>query len=104
MSETKYDIIRTVSGDYKTTLNKMFRSRKPWKAVNPNHILSFMPGTVEEIKVKAGDAVKQGQPLMVYRAMKMNNVMLSPVAGKVKRINVSVGENLPKDALMIEIG
>lgn len=63
-----------------------------------------MPGTVERIEVKEGQKVKEGDKLMVFRAMKMNNNILSPVSGKVKLINVSPGDNIPKDHLMIEIG
>lgn len=103
MTKEKLDKVCTASGCYETTLNKMYLNRKPWHPVNVNHILSFMPGTVEEFKVKVGDKVKKGDHLMVFRAMKMSNNMLSPVDGKVKAINVKVGENLPKNALMIEL-
>lgn len=104
MSKVKYDILQTRHGEFKTTLNRAFLARKPWKPANPNHILSFMPGTVEELKVKKGDKVKAGEILMVFRAMKMKNNILSPVTGKVKSINVSAGDNIPKDTVMIEIG
>ena len=62
-----------------------------------------MPGTVEELMVKKGDEVNEGDVLMIFRAMKMNNKMLSPVTGKVKAINVKEGENVSKNTLMIEL-
>lgn len=102
MAKKKYDIIGTESGEYKTTLNKMYLTRKPYEPVNPKHILSFMPGTVEKLNVKAGESVKEGDSLMIYRAMKMNNNILAPMKGKIKSINVKEGDNLPKDAIMIE--
>lgn len=103
MTDKKYDIIATSSGEYKTTLNRTYRERKPWQPVNPNEVRSFMPGTVEQIDVKVGDKVKEGQRLMVFRAMKMNNNILSPAAGRVKSITVETGINIPKDHVMIEI-
>lgn len=103
MTKVNYDKVCTASGCYETTLNKMYVNRKPWAPVNINHILSFMPGTVEELKVKVGDKVRKGESLMIFRAMKMSNNILSPIDGKVKAINVKVGENLPKNAVMIEL-
>ena len=62
-----------------------------------------MPGTVSEINVKEGDKVKKGDLLMVFRAMKMNNKILSPIDGVVKKINVEKGQNLPKNHIMVEV-
>lgn len=103
MAEKKFETLQTMHGEYKTTFNRTYRERKPWTPANPKHILSFMPGTVEEFKVKVGSKVAKGSVLMVFRAMKMNNNILSPVDGKVKSINVAVGENIPKDTVMMEI-
>lgn len=99
----KFHVLHTESGDFETTFNKMYESRKPWIPEDPKQILSFMPGTVEEIPVGKGDEVKEGDVLMIFRAMKMNNKMLSPVGGKVKTINVKPGENVPKNTVMIEL-
>lgn len=99
---TVFESVATESGSYKTNLNKMFGMRKPWKKRNPKHVLSFMPGTVEKLYVKVGGRVKEGDRLMVFRAMKMNNNILSPMAGEIKKINVKAGENVPKDVIMIE--
>ncbi|MCC8020163.1 MAG: acetyl-CoA carboxylase biotin carboxyl carrier protein subunit [Rikenellaceae bacterium] len=104
MTEKKYDIVRTVSGEYRTTLNRTYRARKPWQPLDPNQVRSFMPGTVEKIDVKVGQSVKEGQRLLVFRAMKMNNNILSPATGKVKAINVTEGENIAKNHIMVEIG
>lgn len=101
MTKVKYDTLCTESGSYETTLNKMYNNRKPWKPVDIKEILSFMPGTVEEFKVKVGDKVKKGQPLMAFRAMKMSNIILAPIDGKVKALNANVGENLPKNTVMM---
>ncbi len=94
--------IKLQSGVYETTLNKMYRSRKPWVPADPKHLLSFIPGEVIRLDVAAGQKVREGDQLMMYKAMKMENRILSPVDGTIRAIHVNVGENLPKGALMIE--
>ncbi|MCL2561768.1 MAG: biotin/lipoyl-binding protein [Rikenellaceae bacterium] len=98
----EFHMICTESGCYETTLNKMFLSRRPWQPDEGGRILSFMPGTVEEIAVKAGDTVKAGDVLMIFRAMKMNNRILAPADGVVGSVHVQPGENVSKNTVMIE--
>ena len=62
-----------------------------------------MPGTVIEIRVQEGDLVEKGQPLIVLSGMKMEMVVQSPTAGKVKSISVSKDMKLEGDDLVMEI-
>ncbi len=98
-----YVKLKLMSGSYETTINKMFARRHPWHEKNPGLVKAFMPGTVEEIRVKEGDKVKEGDVLIIFRAMKMSNRMLSPVAGTVKKIGATIGENVPKGTELVEI-
>lgn len=98
----KYDILETIDGSYKTTFNRTYKMRKPWKAANPKHILAAMPGMVVEMKVKPGDKVSKGDCLMLFKAMKMNNNVLSPMDGTIKAIDVKLNENMPKGTLLLE--
>jgi pyruvate carboxylase subunit B len=50
-----------------------------------------MPGRVISIKVKEGDSVKVGSPILVLEAMKMQNEIASPIEGKVVEIRTSEG-------------
>lgn len=50
-----------------------------------------MPGRVVSIKVKEGDVVKIGTPILVLEAMKMQNEIVSPVDGEVKEIKTTEG-------------
>jgi biotin carboxyl carrier protein len=84
--------------------NKKYIKQESRICVDAGTVLSFMPGTVGDIKVKVGDKVKTGQLLMIFSAMKMNNKILAPVSGTVNKINVATGDNLPKNSVMIEIG
>ncbi|XP_055878612.1 pyruvate carboxylase, mitochondrial-like isoform X2 [Biomphalaria glabrata] len=62
-----------------------------------------MPGTVVDIKVKEGEQVTKGQPLLVLSAMKMEMVVTAPVTGKVKLISVTKNMKLEGDDLLVEI-
>jgi len=103
MEKIEYDSICTESGSYRTHLNRMYKGRKPWKRPDPKQILSFMPGTVDEVKVKAGDKVCKGDILLIFRAMKMNNKILAPMAGVIKDVHVRMGENIAKEVIMVEL-
>ena len=50
-----------------------------------------LPGNIFAIKVKAGDAVKAGDVLVIIEAMKMENEVCAPSDGVVKQIAVSKG-------------
>lgn len=47
-----------------------------------------MPGTISEIMVKVGDAVKENDEIMILEAMKMENPISAPADGTVKEIKV----------------
>jgi biotin carboxyl carrier protein len=49
-------------------------------------VVAPMPGKVVRILVAAGDEVKQGQGLVVVEAMKMQNEMKSPKAGRIAEV------------------
>ena len=51
-----------------------------------------MPGKVIKILKKAGDEVKEGEGVIVVEAMKMENELKTPKAGKVKEIKVKEGD------------
>lgn len=62
-----------------------------------------MPGTVMEVRVKVGDMVEKGTPLVVLSAMKMEMVVQAPRAGKVKSVEINVGMKLEGDDLLLSL-
>lgn len=69
----------------------------------PKNVMSELPGTVTEIKVKDGDHVKKGDVLLVIEAMKMANDIVSDVDGTVQKIHVAKGQNVNQGDLMVEM-
>jgi biotin carboxyl carrier protein len=53
-----------------------------------------MPGAVFEIKKEPGDAVKEGETVLVLEAMKMEMAIASPADGVVAEILVSKGDQV----------
>lgn len=66
-------------------------------------VLSPMPGTILEIKVQNGQAVKAGDVMFILEAMKMENDIVAPQDGTVKQIVVSKGASVDTDAVLAVI-
>lgn len=56
-----------------------------------NPVKAPLPGTVLEVRVSKGQAVKAGDVLMILEAMKMENEILAPSDGKVSEIVAAKG-------------
>ena len=66
-------------------------------------VTSPLPGTIYDIKVKKGDKVKGGQPLIKLVAMKMENEITAKKAGTVKEIKVKKNDTVNKGDVLIII-
>lgn len=63
-----------------------------------------MPGMVLHILVNEGQQVEKDEALIILEAMKMENVIKSPVQGTVRRIGAIKGAAVEKNAVLIEFG
>lgn len=61
-----------------------------------------MPGLIVDVKVKEGQAVQQGDPLLVLEAMKMENVIKATGSATVKSIKVNAKDKVEKNTVLIE--
>lgn len=108
MLENKIDTTELVdfavtARKYKTLLTKKYKNRKVWVEANPLEIQSFIPGTIIQISIEENQIVKEGEPLLILEAMKMRNRIEMPFTAKIKKINVKIGDRIPKDTIMIEL-
>lgn len=101
--ENTNQIIIVHSAKYQTTYNKKYENRKVWVEPNFNHINSYIPGTIIDILVKEGEVLKKGKSILVLEAMKMHNDIQMPFKGRILKVNVTKGQKIPKNFLMIEI-
>ncbi len=102
MSE-EYKTLIVQGTEYKTLWTKKFENRKKWQTPNPNHIYSFIPGTIIEVCVKEGEKVEEGECLLILEAMKMQNKVVMPFDGVIEKIHLKPGDKIPKNILMIEV-
>jgi biotin carboxyl carrier protein len=66
-------------------------------------ITAPMPGAVVAIRVKPGDVVHAGQPVVVLEAMKMQNELAAQSGGVVSEVLVSVGAAVASGAVLIKL-
>ena len=62
-----------------------------------------MPGTVTKVFVKPGQAVKAGENLIAFEAMKMEQEVKAPQDGTVASVNVEVGKAVVAGDLLVSL-
>ncbi|MFL5575104.1 MAG: biotin/lipoyl-containing protein [Gemmatimonadaceae bacterium] len=72
-------------------------------ATGPAPLVAPMPGLVVRVNVQPGDEVQAGQALVVMEAMKMENELRAPAAGRVRATPVSPGTAVEKGTLLVEL-
>jgi len=72
------------------------------KAEEDGQVGSPLQGRLADVKIKTGDDVKEGQPLFVIEAMKMETTVSAPKAGKVKKVYLEAGDMVEQDDMVVE--
>ena len=60
-----------------------------------------MPGNILKVNVTSGQAVKEGDVLVVLEAMKMENEIMAPRAGTVAQVVASKGSSVDTGATLV---
>ena len=76
----------------------------PAAPVAGDAVTAPMPGNILKVNVTAGQAVKEGDVLVVLEAMKMENEILAPKACTVKQVLVSKGSTVDTGATLVVLG
>ena len=74
------------------------------EAGNHNQIGAPMPGAIVTVSVKAGQAVKKGDPLVSIEAMKMESMLRAERDAVIKTIHVKPGDAVAAKDLLIDLG
>ena len=66
-------------------------------------VTSPMPGTILEVKVSVGQAVKKGEVVCVLEAMKMENEIPAPEDGTIASVNIQKGASVNAGDLLVSL-
>lgn len=75
----------------------------PAASAGAANITAPMPGTVLDIKVTEGQAVKAGDTVLILEAMKMENEIPAPSDGTVDKIVASKGSSVNSGDVLIAL-
>ncbi len=92
-----------------TILDRTYRSEKTVATTqmadldNPKEVGAGIPGSVSKILVKEGDAVVEGQSLIVLEAMKMETNITASSSGVISVIAVKEGQRVKTGELLLKL-
>jgi biotin carboxyl carrier protein len=72
-------------------------------ATGPARVVAPMPGRLVRVLVQLGQQVEAGDGLLVMEAMKMENELRSPRAGRVAELPVREGQTVETAALLVVV-
>ena len=72
-------------------------------AAGTTPVNSPMPGTILDIKVAVGQAVKEGELVCILEAMKMENEIYAPCSGSIAQVLVTKGQSVDTGAPLVTI-
>ncbi len=75
----------------------------PVAAAGAKDVAAPMPGTVKDVKVKVGDAVKNGQVVVIMEAMKMDMEVFAPCDGTVAEVCLAAGASVQKGQAIVKL-
>jgi oxaloacetate decarboxylase alpha subunit/pyruvate carboxylase subunit B len=83
---------------------KEAKPEAPAAAVEGTPVSAPMPGMIVKYEKKVGDAISQGETVVILEAMKMENALPAPASGTIKSVNYSSGDSVAKGDVLAVIG
>lgn len=68
------------------------------------NVETSMPGRIVKVLMREGEEVEEGQAVLILEAMKMQNEIKSPRAGRIIRIGPKANESVETGALLFVVG
>ena len=94
----------TVNGTvYDVQVEELDSSAAPAGAAGSVAVKAPMPGTVVNVVVSAGQAVKSGDDLVFIEAMKMETPVKAPQDGTVATVEVAKGEAVDSGKVLVTL-
>ncbi|MBO7661598.1 MAG: biotin/lipoyl-binding protein [Bacteroidaceae bacterium] len=94
-------VVRAVAAPVKTV--EAPKAAQETVAQGVTAVKAPLPGTVNDIKVTVGQAVKKGQTVVVLEAMKMENNIDAERDGKIAEVRVAKGDTVMEGAVLVTI-
>ena len=79
--------------------SKMLRERASANQTTVK-VVAPMPGLIKEVSIKQGASVRKGDALYILEAMKMENIIKSPINGVVTTLNVTTNLAVEKGTIL----
>ena len=83
---------------------KEAKPEAPAAAVEGTPVSAPMPGMIVKYEKKVGDAISQGETVVILEAMKMENALPAPASGTIQSVNFSSGDSVAKGDVLAVIG
>jgi biotin carboxyl carrier protein len=83
--------------------HRLRNARGKFHVAGPQTIRAPMPGKVVKILATQGTEVAEGQGVVIIEAMKMENELRSPKAGRVAEVFVAEGQTVENRAALVSI-
>ncbi len=73
------------------------------KTIGGTQVKAPLPGNIMQLFVRNGDAVKKGDKLLMYEAMKMENTIVAEKDGTVSAVRVQPGDSVLEGDVLMEL-
>ena len=96
-------VVRAVAAPVKTVEAPKAAVEAAQVAAGVTVVKAPLPGTINDIRVAVGQAVKKGDTLVVLEAMKMENNIDCERDGKIASVNVNKGDTVMEGSVLVTI-
>jgi acetyl/propionyl-CoA carboxylase alpha subunit len=96
---------RRIAADVRTWRERLMAEAERAATVHsgPVAVKATLPGLVVAVAVAVGDEVEEGAPLLTIEAMKMQNEVRAPRAGRVIEVSVATGVAVATGAALLRL-